>query len=120
MSLRWEEYLSNNQYASDNEARAKFGRLLMLAFKQKNISEGITAGQAIWLHSRMREFTVNFPGMPPVKVDVLNMALSGDIEAGCLALIYGVVDDMSEPYHWVSNERRNWLVAQCKEFLGWP
>lgn len=120
MSLSWEEYLSNPQYAADNEGRAKFGRLLMLAFKQKNISEGITAGQAIWLHSRMREYTVNFPGQPTCKVDILNMALSGDIEAGCLALMYGVPDDMSEAHHWVSADRVNWLVTQCKGFLGWP
>lgn len=113
------DYL-NQSSVPDNLARREFGQALMVAFKQKNIQEGITAAQAIWLHARMREFTVNFPGVPPMQVDIINMALSGDMEAGCLALIYGAPDDMSQPYHWVSAERLNWLVLQIKGFLGWP
>lgn len=120
MSLPWYEYLSNPSYESDNQAKAEFGRKLLLAFKQKNIAEGITFAQAIYLHDKIKNLDVIIPGQPPMKIDIINMALVGDIEAGCFALMYCVPDDMSKSYHWLSQDRINWIVTQCKSFLGWP
>jgi len=120
--LTWEEYLSNPQYLSDNLARKDFGEKLVLAFKQKNISEGIQWYQAIHLHHRMRAWNVNFPvqlGGTTEVVDIVNMVCSGDIETTTLALMYGTPDEMTSPLHWVSQDRINWMVTQMKNWLGW-
>lgn len=121
--MDWREYLSNVSYRADNEARKEFGSDLMLAFKQKNISESCQWYNAVWLHSRVREWKVTFPealGGAVVHVDVQNMIMSGDIETACLCLIYGENDDMTSALHWISDERRQWLITQMKVWLGWP
>lgn len=127
--MNWEEYLSNSSYRADLEARRKFGSDVMLAFKQKNISEGIQWYQAQWLHSRMREWQINMPpallaamgGVPDpvIKVDLVNIIVAGDIETASLALTYGVPDDMTSPFHWASAERLAWMNTQLKTWLGW-
>lgn len=122
MPLGIEDYLSNAGYRADNEARRKFGQDLMLAFKQKNISEGIQWYQAIHMHSRFRSWDVNMPaqlGGGVETVDLLNMILSGDIETACLSAQFGVPDAMNSPLHWVSPERMEWAINQMKEYLGW-
>lgn len=121
--MEWHEYLSNSGYKADNQARKDFGENLMLAFKQKNISEGIQWYQALWLHSRIREWKVTLPpalGGAVLYVDLINMlTVSGDIETTCLAVMYGEPDDMSSALHWCSADRLNWLRDQMKAWLGW-
>lgn len=121
--MEWHEYLSNSGYKADNQARKDFGENLMLAFKQKNISEGIQWYQALWLHSRIREWKVTLPpalGSAVLYVDLINMlTVSGDIETTCLAVMYGEPDDMSSVLHWCSADRLNWLRDQMKAWLGW-
>lgn len=131
MSLMWEEYLSNGQYKADNLARREFGENIMLAFKQKNISEGVQWFQAIHLHARLRAWEVTYPmalaGVPGLEVlagatktvDIVNMIYAGDIETACLAASYGQPDAMTSPEHWLSDERRLWLVNEMKRWLGW-
>lgn len=135
--MNWEEYLSNPQYKADNESRRKFGGELMLAFKQKNISEGMQWFQAIHLHSRIKKWKVNYPtpaqfphpayssignviGGTSDEVDLFNMIAGGDIETACFSLMYGENDAMDLPHHWISEERRQWIVSQMKAWLGWP
>jgi hypothetical protein len=120
--MDWREYLSNPQYLADNMARKDFGEKLMLAFKQKNLSEGIQWYQAEWLHHRMRAWEVTLPpalGSAVLTVDIINQIYSGDIETATLALTYGSPDDMSSPLHWMNAERLGWIVDQTKAWLGW-
>jgi len=121
--MEWQDYLSNSGYKADNQARKDFGENLMLAFKQKNISEGIQWYQALWLHTRIREWKVTLPsqlGGSVLYVDLINMlTVSGDIETTCLAVIYGEADNMSSPLHWCSQDRLDWLRDQMKLWLGW-
>lgn len=122
MSLTWQDYLSNTGYKADNEARRDFGINLMLAFKQKNISEGIQWYQAIHMHSRFRAWDVQLPpalGGGIETVDLLNMILSGDIETACLSAQFGQPDSMTSPVHWISPERLAWTIDQMKAYLGW-
>ena len=122
MASNWREYISNQSYKSDNLALREFCELYMLAFKQKNLSEGINVAQALWVHHRVRAWPVTLPpemGGLSYTVDVLNMIVSGDVEVATLSLMHGTPDDMSEPYHWLSAERISWLVEGLTEFLGW-
>lgn len=122
MSLTIEDLLSNPAYRADNEGRRDFGLRLMLAFKQKNVSEGIQWHQAVHMHARLREWTVNMPaplGGGTETVDLLNMILSGDIETACLSAMYGEADPMTGPRDWISQDRLDWCVSEMKKFLGW-
>lgn len=101
------------------KARKDFADQLLEDFKFKNINEGINALQGLYMHSRMRELPITFMGLS-MKVDILNMAVSGDLEVAALALLYCTPDDMSQPYHWFSVARRDYLVFKLKEYLGWP
>ena len=99
--------------------RKEYADDLMERFKAKNISEGISLLQGMHMHSRMRKLSVSISGLS-FDLDVLNMAVSGDIEIACVALQYATPDDMSLPYHWLSSARLSWLVSDMKTFLGWP
>lgn len=100
------------------KARKEFADQMLEDFKAKNMSDGINVMQALWMHSRMRELSIVIGGVP-MKLDILNMAVSGDIETACVALQYCTPDDMSMPYHWLNSIRVNWLVQKMKTYLGW-
>lgn len=87
-------------------------------FKQRNIKLGINGLQSLWLHHRMRALEINFMGVPMTE-DILNMAVSGDIETACLSLMYSTPDDGSQPFHFYNAETRQWLITEMKTFLGW-
>ena len=91
---------------------------LIERFKLANMTAGISASQAIWLQHKMRALSVNFYGLP-VTLDMMNLIVSGDAEVACLALMNCEVDDMTMPYHFFSDARRQWLVADLKQYLGW-
>jgi hypothetical protein len=112
-------YQVSNQQQGDYEADVQFAKNLFMEFKQKNKDEGINGAQALWLHNRVRALEVNFPGMPSTIQDIINMGASGDIQTACLCLMFCTPDDMSQPYHWLSAERVNWLISAMKNHLGW-
>lgn len=91
---------------------------MMERFKQRNISAGINAAQSLWLHHRMRALEINFSGISMTQ-DILNMAVSGDIETATIALIHSTPDDGSQPFHWYTAATRQWLVDEMKSYLGW-
>ena len=125
----WQLILANYAVAPDNSAaesykmfnieqRKAFCDKLLSDFKLRNINDGINAIQGMHMHHRMRALEVSFYGNN-FSIDVMNLAISGDIELACLALIYCTPDDMSDSKHWMSSARRDWLVGQMKAFLGW-
>lgn len=104
----------------DYVSGVEFARNLFMHFKQKNKDEGISGAQALWMHSRVRALEVSFPGMPTTIQDIINMGASGDLETACLCLMFCQPDDMTQPHHWLSQGRINWLVGEMKKHLGWP
>jgi len=55
----------------------------------------------------------------PMIIDMLNLVVSGDIEVACLTLQLLSLDDMTQPFHWLNEDRRTWMVNECKTYLGW-
>lgn len=118
-----QEQIAKENLAISITDRKTFGDELMEEFKLKNISDGIAWYQAMHLHSRIRAWEVTLPpalGSVVVTVDLLNMIVSGDIETASLALLYGANDAMSSPLHWITNERRVWLINKMRAWLQWP
>lgn len=98
--------------------RREYAEDLIQRFKYKNITEGINALQAMYMHHKMRALSVTFYGLP-MTLDILNMVVSGDIEVACLSLMNCQADDMTAPYHWLNQSRINWLISDMKTYLGW-
>ena len=98
--------------------RKKFADELLEKFKLKNIKEGINALQGLHMHHLLRAYPVSFGG-ESFTIDIMNLAISGDLEIACLSLIYGATDDMSLPKHWMSAARKAWLITEIKAYLGW-
>jgi len=98
--------------------RKKFADDLLERFKLKNIKDGINAVQGMHMHHILRAYPVTFSGQS-FTIDIMNLAISGDLEIACLSLLYGYTDDMSQSYHWMSADRKTWLINELKSFLGW-
>lgn len=103
---------------ADYETSLDFVKNLFTRFKLKNIAEGINGVQSIWLNMRMAELQGSFSGLN-FKVDVVNMGASGDIQTACIVLMNCQPDDMTQPYHWLTQDRINFLVNEMKAHLGW-
>jgi len=102
--------------------KKNFASKLVKDIKQRNILEGLdTIDQAAWVHSRFRKtgFTLS-DGITVVQIDVLNLMYSGDIETADMVLEQMIPDNMSQPYHWLSELRIDWIRNQIREYLGRP
>lgn len=110
--------LQNRRISASIKERKAFADNLLEEFKLLNMSQGINALQGFHLQALMAEYVFTFMGQPQ-QIDIMNLAVSGDIELACLALIYGPTDDMTQPEHWLSAERKAWLILKMKEYLGW-
>jgi hypothetical protein len=98
--------------------RKEYAENMLERFKKRNIENGINGLKSQWLHHRMRALEVNFMGVPMV-LDILNMAVSGDIETACIALLHSVPDDGTLPQHFYTEDVRQWLISDMKNYLGW-
>jgi hypothetical protein len=106
-------------YLSASVAERKvFCENLMDRLKIINVSQGINIGQALWFHHRARALSVSYNG-ENYTIDLLNLVISGDVETACIVLMNAIPDDMTESYHWLSQERINWIVGEIKTYLGW-
>jgi len=110
--------MATMQQIADTISNKEFAQNLLIDFRQMNLDAGINAQQALWLHHRSRALEVSIGGQTMV-VDVLNMAMVGDVEAAFVALSNCTPDDMSQPYHWFNAERVNWLKDKIAQQMGW-
>lgn len=109
--------LSNGDSA-ELDAKIQFAKDMLIKFKAINISQGINAIQSLWLHERVRKWNCTVSGVS-FEVDIVNMAMSGDIETTCIAMMYGQPDEMNHPKHWLTQEKMDYLINSMKEYLGW-
>ena len=103
------------------EENKAFANNMLERMKKKNILEGLNSiEQAVWLHYRLRktEFTLSDENI--ITIDVMNLVVSGDIETAEVVLGQMVADDMSQPYHWLNQERIDWIRGEIRTYLGWP
>jgi hypothetical protein len=95
------------------------------AFKKNNLAYFLTSGltneeiilKSLWVHHRMRATEINVGGLP-MTIDLLNLCISGDLETAFVALSYMTPDDMSMPYHFLSQEKINELKTLIGDKVG--
>jgi len=121
---------SLNELLAKNENKILFGKKLMLRFKEQNILNNIDVFQGINLHASTRKLRVVIPANVSILgksyevefdkyIDILNMALSGDLEIGCIALMFAIPDNENDPFSWFTQDNINWLIVELKSYLGW-
>jgi hypothetical protein len=113
-----EQQIIDSRMMYSIKERKQWAEDMLERFKKRNISLGINAQQSMWLHHRMRALEITFAGIQMTE-DILNMAVSGDIETACLSLMNSTVDDGTKPYHWYTEDTRKWLIDEMKVYLGW-
>ena len=97
--------------------RKEFATQLMAEFKEANLGSGINLPQALWVHHRLRALDINVDGLA-MTIDLMNLVVSGDLEAAYATLSYAVPDDMSQPYHWLSSAQIGFLTQRLGQYLG--
>lgn len=99
----------------------EFADRLMQKIKEKNISDGLASiDQAAWVHHRMRKVPYQLSVLVFVDLDILNLVVAGDIETAEFALSQMTPDNMTQPYHWLNQERIDWIRNEIRTYLGWP
>jgi len=104
------EQAAENAVLKDERAR-NLAKEILAKFKLQNRANGITLHQALWVHDRMRAASVTIGGVF-FTVDVMNMAMSGDIELAYTVVSAMTPDDMSQSYHWVSTSYLTQLATE--------
>lgn len=109
-------------YVQNTVAENKtFADDMMQRMKEKNLLEGLSSiDQAAWVHHRLRKTDYTLDAGLTIQIDVMNLVISGDIETAEKVLGQMAPDDMSQPYHWLNQDRINWIRNEIRTFLGWP
>lgn len=99
-----------------------FANKLMQDIKFKNIEEGLNSiDQSAWVHHRLRKIDYTLSDATTVvQIDLMNLIISGDVETADQVLSQLVVDDMTENYHWLNQDRVDWIRNEIRTYLGWP
>lgn len=126
--MSYEQYISSNSARADLEAKKEFLKDLLLAYKAKNQGESINIFQYLHMMQKIRTWVVTVPsGYGPFSgtvytVDLCDCFPTADLEGMAKALDWGRanIDDMTQPDHWLSEDRLNWLLGEIKSWLGWP
>jgi hypothetical protein len=102
---------------NSQEQNINFGRTLLHDWMRRNTLEGMNISQSLHVFSRFEDFYVNF-GNGPKKVDLFKMFYSGAIPTIYFSLLQVAPDSMVESYHWLTQERLDWVKNQVANYLG--
>lgn len=102
---------------ADLQSDIDFSKSLAAEFKQKNKDEEINIMQAMWVNHRFRAWTYTY-NLVTYTVSIQQALISGDVQTAYVALISGTPDSMLLPYHWLNQDRIDWLANQMKAHLG--
>jgi hypothetical protein len=99
------------------EQNIHFGQSLLHDWMRRNTLEGMSVNQSLWVFSRFEEFTVNAI-FGTKHVDLFKMFQSGAIPTVYYCILRVTPDDMTQSYHWLTQERINWVKERLENFLG--
>lgn len=95
----------------------KFKKNNLLRFANSGVSLELAVMQSMWVHHRLRALEVTFGGVS-MTIDLLNLCMSGDLETAEVVLQLMTPDDMTQPYHFLSQEVIDELYELIEEANG--
>lgn len=101
---------------TSQEVNLNFGNQLLNDWMRKNIIEGMNIKQSLWVFSRFEDFYIDCD-FGSRKVDIFKMFRSGAIPTAYFCLLQVDVDPMTEDYHWITQERIDWVLSQIEDYL---
>lgn len=107
------------QYFSQQEAAINYCREVYREMIIRNVKDGINIMQSTYLFSRFEQYEYTIPGTnQTIKVDLFKLLETGAIPTLYYHLLRVQPDDMTQPYHFLTQERLNWLKSKFREWLG--
>ncbi len=94
-------------------------------FKRSNLEYFVTSGisnelallKSMWTHNRLRAMDISVNGLS-MTIDLMNLVVSGDLETAYFVLGLITPDDMSQPYHFLSQEKIDELRGMVADKIG--
>lgn len=111
--LQIERAVSESRNISDKIIEL-FKKENLAFFILNNIPNDLALMMSLHTHHRLRTVEINISGTPFV-IDLLNLVVSGDLETALMVLSQMTPDDMSQPYHFLNQERINRLIEMIRE-----
>jgi hypothetical protein len=111
------DYLFNFASKNTQEANIQFGTNLLFDWMRRNTLEGMTVEQSLWMFSRFEDFYVS-TGNFNKRVDIFKMFTAGAIPTVFYCLLKVEPDDMTQPYHWLTEVRMGWVIERVEAYLG--
>jgi hypothetical protein len=101
----------------DQQAAIDFCASLMNEFVRNNTNEGMTIDQSLYLFTKLSCFPMARP-WGEVEVDLSLLFERGAVPTLYFVLLRLTPDDMTQPYHWLTQERIDWMKSKIEEFIG--
>ena len=108
-----------NEFLSQQEAAITYCKSVYREMVIRNVQDGINIIQSTYLFSRFEQYEYTIPGTDKtVKVDLFKLFETGAIPTLYYHLLRVQPDDMTQPYHFLTEERLNWLRQKFRDWLG--
>ena len=103
--------------ANTQEQNINFGKQLLHDWMRKNTLEGMNVKQSLWVFSRFEQFTISCD-FGEKHVDLFKMFQSGALPTVYYCILQVQPDTMTEDYHWLTQERLDWVKEKIEAHLG--
>jgi hypothetical protein len=94
-----------------------FGQGLLHDWMRKNVIEGMSIKQSLWVFSRFEDFYID-SDWGSRKVDVFKMFQAGAMPTVYYCLLQVTPDPMTEDYHWITEARMEWILLRVRAYIG--
>lgn len=110
----------NYNYYADKESARLFLTQLMLDLTDEYNNAGIQDYQGIWVYHRFRKTSLTIPELGMTAEVSIPDLIAPFADVGAIYFIFSQMqpDDMTEPYHWLSQERIDSIRNKIGVFLG--
>lgn len=103
---------------ADQEAAIQFTRQLLHDWMRQNTIEGMNLQQSLWMFSRFEGVTISTPWNTAQSIDLFKMLYVGAVPTVYYCLLRVQPDDMTQPYHWLTQARIDWFKSRIEEYIG--
>ena len=103
---------------TDQDMDVLFTRQLLFDWMRKNAKEdGMNIYQSLWVFARFERFQMTMPWGTD-HYDLFKLFHSGAVPTLYYCLCRVQADDMSESYHWLTQERIDWFKSRIADHIS--